>query len=540
MAVTVSAEQVASAVVPLLVGLFNLLIAGYTFAAGARDRSRYAFALGPAGVGAWALAWFVVVFQPESRTDLKVIGAAGGAIAMLGYAADALRGWPWRRLRIVLGAGVFGVLMLEALVVAVFGDRYEVDPIGVGLRAIALVAGATTFGARAIEWRRGVEARFARWTVVSALVVGVGCSALAILAFLGERAFVDVLLFVILWAELLALGYVIHRRVEVRVLVSRAASYAILSIVVAIAASLVFRFFGYAVDPVVIAVTVALSLLASALFMGVSERLTTAVERALFPEQARLAAALDASREELDDLRRRLQRAEKLAITGELAASVAHEIKNPLAPIKGYAQMLEKRLGEVKPEERPFFEKALKIIQAETDRIDGRIAELLTLARGDKVTSSRETEVDLHRVLKEAAAVAEAEPGVSRIVQRLDPRIGRVQGNEDELRGAFLNLLKNAAEAMVGTAGSAIEVVTHVEDRSAIVEVIDEGPGLSEAEADRVFAAFYTTKKGGTGLGLSIARSAVEAAGGAITIRGRTDRSGAVVAVELPMVEEKR
>ena len=107
-------------------------------------------------------------------------------------------------------------------------------------------------------------------------------------------------------------------------------------------------------------------------------------------------------------LRRRLERAEKLAIAGELAASVAHEIKNPLAPIRGYAQLLGSRLAEVSIAERPVFEKGLNIIREETDRIDQRIAALLEIARSDRATASVEETFDLNRVVIEAAMVAEA------------------------------------------------------------------------------------------------------------------------------------
>src|SRR6185503_6270536 len=102
--------------------------------------------------------------------------------------------------------------------------------------------------------------------------------------------------------------------------------YALLSILIAGLTAAVYYQLGYDVEPVAIAATVSISLMASALFMGVSQRMASAIEGVLFPAQARLERALEASKSELMLLRRRLERVERLAIAGELAASVAHEI----------------------------------------------------------------------------------------------------------------------------------------------------------------------------------------------------------------------
>jgi len=284
-----------------------------------------------------------------------------------------------------------------------------------------------------------------------------------------------------------------------------------------------------------VAATVSIALTASALIAGLGDRLSLGFEQLLFPEQRKLARALEISRGELAVLRRRLEKAERLAIAGELAARVAHEIKNPLSPIRGYAQLLEGRLNAIEAAERPLFAKGLGIIKAETDRIDARIQELLGVARQDKDKASVEATASLPRILREAVAVAEAEPGVLRIFEQIEPGLDRVRGHEDELRSALLNLLKNAAEAM--TQGGEIQVTAYRSGNLAVVEIKDQGPGISEDDAEKVFAAFYTTKAGGTGLGLAIARSAAESAGGSLSLGPRTDGRGAVARLELPLEE---
>lgn len=535
-----------SAIVALVVALLNLLVAGYTVTTARerslRDPSRVAFAAGPAGVGVWALAWFVSLFDEASLDGARALGTAGGLVAITGFAVDALLSLDRRRaLRIAAGA-LAATIAIVGLVAALAARSHEVFGFTFVARVASLAGVGATIVAHGYAWTsaRDDERRLARSVLFTSLGTVVFCGVLALAAFLGDRTIVDPLLLVVLLAELWALVYILQHRVEVRLLLSHSLTYVLLSSVVALVAAGVFRVLGYAPDPVAIAVTVMIALLASALFMGTSTRLTSHVERLLFPEQARLQQALATSRGELSALRRRLERAEKLAIAGELAASVAHEIKNPLAPIRGYAQLLEGRLGSVDERERAMFTKGLAIIREETDRIDRRIAELLAAARAERATASVEDTADLNRVVIEAVLVASGEAGRIRVEQHLDPKLGRVVGNEDELRGAISNLLKNAIEAMQGTDGRVVDVVTRLEEARAIVEVVDEGPGLAPRDAERVFDAFYTTKQGGTGLGLAIARSAVEAAGGTISLEDRGTARGAIARIALDVAAPAR
>lgn len=522
---------------PLLIALFNVLVAGYALAVAGKDRSRVFFALGPAGVGAWALAWFISQFEVTSSGTTRAIGSLGGSLSMVGFALDAVYsvGKP-RAVRLIAAAIGGGVALFAAGVY--FVPRATIfDVLFFGARTLALSMSALVFVVQLQRARTPSETpelkKLARSMVGSFVFAVVVCGALTIAAYFdADRTFVDPLLFIVLLSELFALSYIASRRVEVHILLSRTLTYALLSILVAGLAALVYWQLDYPVEPVSIAATVSISLMASALFMGVSQRMASVIERVLFPAQARLERALEASRSELMALRRRLERVERLAITGELAASVAHEIKNPLAPIRGYAQLLAGKVESVMPEQRELFKKALTIIREESDRIDGRVVELLAVARADRQKLSSDDTLDLNRVVLEAIAVAEGEPSAPPIESKIDPALARVCGNADEIRGALINLIKNAVEAMNGQGGR-IEVVTRRAGDRAIVEILDEGPGIDPGDVERVFRAFYTTKQGGTGLGLAIARTAVEAAGGSIELRAREDRRGALARVEL-------
>jgi signal transduction histidine kinase len=531
-------EKIASAIVPLVVALLNLLVSGYALSSGFRDRgarrSLLAFALGPLGVGLWALAWFISVFNPASLESMRLLGSTGGVLAIGGFALDTIvdrdarTGWR-------LGAGwlVLAVVGSAALLAAVEPSGAEVY--GLLSRAFAVTAVPAVVAGRALDRRSADPARagIGRFVLWSTLLTAIGFVVFTALALSGARTFVDPILYIVLLAELYALGYIVHRRIDVHVLVSRAVTYGALAIVVAAASALIFAELGYELDVVVVAVTVAIALTASALFMGLSDPISRGVERVLFPRHARMEAALEASRGEISAIHRRLERVEKLAIAGELAASIAHEIKNPLSPIRGYAQLLEGKLSAVPADQRGYFEKGLRIIREETDRIDARIAELLDIARADRPRPSIEESFDLNKVVIEAALVAEGEPGLGTIHRDLDAGAGLAAGSADELRGALLNLMKNAAEAMAEGGGQNLWVKTMKQGDKVIVEITDEGPGIREEDAERVFRAFYTTKKGGTGLGLAIARSSVEAAGGELVLLPREGARGTVARITL-------
>ncbi|MCA9554268.1 MAG: hypothetical protein KC933_29805, partial [Myxococcales bacterium] len=410
----------------------------------------------------------------------------------------------------------------EGPLVGLFGRLLALAGLG-GLAAVRLLAPRPV---RALRIR----------TFAALAVPAVGYVALGAAAYLRGGVAVDVLLFVVLAVELLTLVEVLEGRVQVALLLPRALVYLALALVVAGLAAWVYARLGYPLDPVAVAVTVALALVAAALFMGLADPLTRGVEAALFPEHARTRRALEASQGELSALRRRLERVERLAIAGELAASVAHEIKNPLAPIRGYAQMLEGRVQSVDPEQQALFAKGLRIIREEVDRIDRRVAELLDLARVGVDPGDLGAAFELEEVLRDAVAVAQAEPGARDVQVILPEGVGKVRGDADAVRGALLNLLKNAAEAMAEQGGGRVQVRVELDVEHAVVRVLDEGPGLGAADPERVFQTFYTTKAGGTGLGLAIARSAVQAAGGDLALMERTDRRGAEAQVRLTRV----
>ena len=234
------------------------------------------------------------------------------------------------------------------------------------------------------------------------------------------------------------------------------------------------------------------------------------------------------------ELEARLHQADRLATLGAMAAGVAHEIRNPLVGLRGAAQLLER--------ERSFpagLREYTGVIIRAVDRLNVIVEGLLSLAGPRR---PRLEPCNVNRVLEEVLALSEAtwrEAGLH-LNRVYDPTIPLVVGDAVQLHQVFLNLLRNAAEAM--PSGGRITLRTRFERRSArcggrdagVVEIQDQGPGLDAETAGRAFDPFFTTKSGGTGLGLPICLRIVQDHGGAIEL-GVGTGGGTVASVYLPI-----
>jgi PAS domain S-box-containing protein len=230
---------------------------------------------------------------------------------------------------------------------------------------------------------------------------------------------------------------------------------------------------------------------------------------------------------ELAALQQQIQLKESLAAVGELSAGIAHEFKNALATISGYAQMIsaEAGAGEV-------ADSAERILE-QTRNITHVVTEFLKYARPLEITSEPVAlEGVVERVVSE---VAEAMPQV-RI--RFEGPMASVTGDEGLLRQAFLNLARNAAEACVGApnGGRVLlrgEVARHEETYTQRVTIFDNGPGIAPATMPKLFRPFFTTKAKGTGLGLAVVQKIIVQHGGRVEARNRPE-GGAAFIVTLP------
>jgi two-component system sensor histidine kinase HydH len=224
---------------------------------------------------------------------------------------------------------------------------------------------------------------------------------------------------------------------------------------------------------------------------------------------------------------------ERLAALGEMAAGLAHEIRNPLGAMKGAVQVLRPNAAAMDEQTREF----LDIILEEVDRLNRVVTQFLTYSRPFKGELApidlREVITSTLRLVPEAArARIEAQP--------IPPDIPQVRGDPDALRQVLLNLVLNALDAVGDTEGGAITISLSVRRRGLLradavaLDVCDNGPGLSAQTMTNLFVPFHTTKSGGTGLGLPISQRIVQNHHGAIEV-GRSGDDGARFTVLLPV-----
>ena len=234
-----------------------------------------------------------------------------------------------------------------------------------------------------------------------------------------------------------------------------------------------------------------------------------------------------------------LQRAAQLSFVGELAAGLAHEIKNPLAGIQGVVDILIRRRDKHDPERE-----ALEGVRHEVERIDSTVRALLDRAR-PRLISVRATSLSdiVARAINLARAqLANTAPGGRNVSIEFQPPADPITVAIDpaQIEDAVLNLIINAIEA-VGDVGTVrIQVARSGNERSdafedeAIVEVSDNGRGISEEDLARIFNPFFTTRAGGTGLGLPAVRRIARAHGGRVEVNS-VPGEGSTFSLHLPI-----
>jgi two-component system sensor histidine kinase PilS (NtrC family) len=237
-----------------------------------------------------------------------------------------------------------------------------------------------------------------------------------------------------------------------------------------------------------------------------------------------LAAELAAFRLRESDMRRLLIRAERLEGIAEMSASLAHEIKNPLASIRSAVEQLA-RMPRASEDEKTLS----SLVQRESDRLARVLSEFLDFSR---TGMTRVQTVDITAVARNAAKLASSQPGIAdgvRIVEKFPSAPMTIEGDEDLVHRAIFNLLLNAVQAsppkgevLLEGGELAAHQLPHGQPEFATgaygILVTDQGPGISPQIRDRLFDPFVTTKPGGSGLGLSIVQRAVQAHGGIVTV----------------------
>jgi len=256
------------------------------------------------------------------------------------------------------------------------------------------------------------------------------------------------------------------------------------------------------------------------------------IER-LQDEYGEVATSFNEMASSLKEHYHRMQWAEQIVVLGELAGGLAHEMRNPIAGIKG-AMLVLSSSPSLSKEYKDIFLKVIGQIQ----HIESLLNSLLNFARPPKPNFLL---INLNKVFEETISLAEKHrlflskksQGIM-IVRNFDPRLPKTIADPVQLQQIFMNLLLNAVDAMPN--GGTLTAQTSYEEASLFLRIAirDTGSGIDESMIDKIFRPFFTTKPKGTGLGLSITKRLVEQHGGTISVANNPS-GGASFTIDLPI-----
>lgn len=245
----------------------------------------------------------------------------------------------------------------------------------------------------------------------------------------------------------------------------------------------------------------------------------------------RMADGLLERDEKLQKANMALVQSEKMSAFGQLSAGIAHEVKNPLTGILGYAQLCKRKLDK----DDPLFQN-MEIIEKETKRCRTIIDNLMRFARYEK---SEHCEVNINEVINDASKIVNHQLSLNGVAVELDlhENLPLIMGNPNQLQQVFMNFLINAQQAMQNNGGKIRIQSKLLTDGQIEIQVVDNGPGIPDDIKNNIFEPFFTTKAAGegTGLGLSVSYGIIRDHQGSISVNDG-DAGGTVFRITLPVI----
>ncbi|MFH1122355.1 MAG: ATP-binding protein, partial [Pseudomonadota bacterium] len=218
---------------------------------------------------------------------------------------------------------------------------------------------------------------------------------------------------------------------------------------------------------------------------------------------------------EVQNLKREIEKSRRLASLGRLAAGVAHEIRNPLSSIKGFATYFKERYRD-----NPEDQKTAEIMIQEVDRLNRVIGQLLEFARPVAIEKKP---TSLHTLIHHSLRMVERQAREKDITIRKDlsPLVDKIPLDADRINQVLLNLYLNAIEAM--EKGGTLSVVLGMDSDPKRVKIIvsDTGVGIGKKDLDQIFDPYFTTRQSGTGLGLAIVHNIIESHMGEVRVQSQ-------------------
>lgn len=224
-----------------------------------------------------------------------------------------------------------------------------------------------------------------------------------------------------------------------------------------------------------------------------------------------------------------IERAEKMYVLGELAASIAHEIRNPMTVIRGFVQLLSN-------EETGRTNKSyMKLVMSELDRAESIIEDYLSYARPQ---IDKKEAIEIGELMKKVMNIVEGFTIMKNVQISCNIQDSlQVIGDAKKLAQVFINFLKNAVEAMPN--GGMLQIHCYKKGDAVIIDITDNGVGMDKAEIERLGNPFYSTKEKGTGLGLMVSYRIIETMEGKIQVFSRKGE-GTKFSIILPAIREDK
>jgi two-component system NtrC family sensor kinase len=271
-------------------------------------------------------------------------------------------------------------------------------------------------------------------------------------------------------------------------------------------------------------------------FNGMRERLRDAMAEINQFTQS-LESKVEQRTQQLKAVNQKLVQSDRMASLGQLAASVAHEINNPVSTVLNFSMLMQRMVKDdgVPPARLPEFRLYMSIVVSETGRVGRIVADLLSFARRSK---PQQVEADLNKLVRTTLGLVAHKLKLAAAEVELDLQadLPFVMCDSPQIQQVVMNLLLNAAEAVQHRAPGRIGVRTHATGDAVVLEVEDNGEGIAPENLAKIFEPFFTTKSEGKGVGLGLAVSygIVQAHRGDIEVTSRPGQ-GTCFSVSLPL-----
>jgi signal transduction histidine kinase len=270
------------------------------------------------------------------------------------------------------------------------------------------------------------------------------------------------------------------------------------------------------------------------ILQAVAGMAATAIEHArLYRQVERNHRDLQESYRRLHTTQRELIKKDRLAILGEMAATVAHEVRNPLTSVRGFTQRILRRATSIQDEKIGEYS---RIIIEEVDRLNGLMKDVLDYGRERRPVFSS---TDFNQTIQEALALlqGELESHQIAVLLELNPTLGKLPHDASMIRIVMMNLIQNAIQAM--PEGGGLMILTGSRKDHVRLRVADTGPGITREKLQKIWTPFYTTKLHGSGLGLPVVMKAIDAHHGRIIVRSKLGR-GTIFDISIPYQQNLR